>query len=106
MRSNKDNISNKNNTSGNGNGSGGRYGSIGRKPNAEPVSWGKVPGPAIKDAIGFVTQAGDAITFGRTSDGGALSVTVLSREARYKFYASTVAEAEEMLMGIIEASGT
>jgi hypothetical protein len=40
----------------------------------------------LLDAIAGVTGAGDAIVFSRTSDGGALVVSVLSGNDRRKFY--------------------
>lgn len=97
-------MSNRNNTEGTASSS--KYASaLSKKARGGTIKWSQVNGPLIKDCIGFVTASGDAITFGRTTDGGALSVTILSGNDRLKDYASTVAEAEEMLLSIIEATG-
>lgn len=83
---------------------GGKYAKFGSKGSQTTVRWAQVSGPLIKDAIGFVTSRGDAITFGRTTDGGALSVTILSGSERLKQYATSHEEAEELLMQVIEDS--
>lgn len=82
-----------------------RYGSLGTKSNKGPITWASVDGPSIKRAVDAVTSCGDAITFGRTTDGGALSITILSGTERRKLYASEVDEANDTLAAIIEATG-
>lgn len=76
---------------------------MGRKTASENIRWSQVAGPLIKECIGFVTASGDAITFGRTTDGGALSVTILSGSERLKQYATTPHEAEGLLQAIIDS---
>lgn len=95
---------NKNNTNGKPAGAS-RYSKLGAKKPQTAIAWAQVSGPKIKECIGFVTGCGDAITFGRTTDGGALSITVLSGAERLKQYATTPQEAEQMLADIIEACG-
>lgn len=82
-----------------------RYGSLGTKSSKGPITWAQVDGPSIKRAVDSVTSCGDAITFGRTTDGGALSITILSGTERRKLYASEVDEANDTLAAIIEATG-
>jgi hypothetical protein len=95
---------NKNNSNGT-NATGGRYGKLDKgKPNTA-ITWAQVDGPTLKACVGFVTGCGDAITLGRTTDGGALSVTILSGADRLKKYATTPAEAKQLLDDIIEACG-
>jgi len=95
---------NKNNVNGN-TATGGRYSKLSGKAQKAPISWAQVNGPKIKECIGFVTGCGDAVTFGRTTDGGALSVTVLSGPDRIKQYGTTPLEMEQLLDDIIAACG-
>lgn len=89
-----------------GRNAGGRYSKLaGAGTKKAPIVWSQVSGPKIKECIGFVTGCGDAVTFGRTTDGGALSVTVLSGAERIKQYATTPGEAEQLLDEIIAACG-
>jgi hypothetical protein len=83
----------------------GKYGKLRTTKAQGDISWTNVDGPTIKRCIVAVTSTGDAITFGRTSDGGALAVTVLSGQERHKLYAAEVDEAEDMLRSIEEAAG-
>lgn len=83
----------------------GKYGKLGASQAKGEIAWKDVDGPSIKRCIAAVTSTGDAITFGRTSDGGALAVTILSGAERHKLYASQVEEAEDMLRSIEEAAG-
>jgi hypothetical protein len=69
------------------------------------IAWEAVDGRAIKAAISAITACGDAITFGRTQDGGALSITVLTGADRPKFYPTTVEEAEDTLAQLRDATG-
>jgi hypothetical protein len=73
------------------------YGSFGSKRDREALSWGTADFDVIARAIEAVTAAGDALVFGRTTDGGALSLSVLSGGERYTEYASSVEDAEDAL---------
>lgn len=95
---------NKNNSNGSTS-TGGRYARLSTGPKSAPITWSQVNGPKIKECVGFVTSCGDAVTFGRTTDGGALSVTVLSGPERIKQYGSTPTEVERILDDIIAACG-
>lgn len=77
-----------------------------RETRKSPVRWSDVDGPSIKAAVHAVTAAGDAITFGRTTDGGALSVTVLSGPDRLKDYANDAEQAADLLVRIMEAANS
>lgn len=44
--------------------------------------------PGLANAIDRVIASGDALVFGSTSDGGALSITLLCGNDRYKIYAA------------------
>lgn len=61
------------------------------------VSWREVDPENLSAAIAAVTEAGHAITFGRTSDGGALSLTLLVAGTPHKTYPTSAANAEDLL---------
>lgn len=71
--------------------------------NGEPMSYSAVGGELLRDAVVTVTDCGDAILFGRTGDGGALSVQILHNKKATKFYPSDASELMELLQGIISA---
>jgi hypothetical protein len=69
-----------------------------------------VPGPSVSysdcdpgvlhGCIAAVTDAGDAVTFGRTSEGGAYYVGILSDGLLEKFYLGTCESLQEALRGM------
>jgi hypothetical protein len=50
-----------------------------------------------------VTRSGDALVIGRTRDGGAISITVISGDDREKLYASTDDELAAVITELCEA---
>lgn len=62
-----------------------------------PIRWAEVDGPSIKAAIDALTADGAAIVFGRTSDGGALSLTLLDGKERIKKWPNSARDAETIL---------
>jgi len=76
-----------------------------RRSNLRPVLtvyWSSIEATSIRGALDAVTRAGGAIMFGRTSDGGALSICILDRDQKIKEYPHTSEEAEEVLAAILE----
>lgn len=67
------------------------------------VSWREVDAECLAAAVAAVTDAGHAITFGRTSDGGALSLTLLVAGTPHKTYPSSAAQAEDLLTRLVSA---
>lgn len=61
------------------------------------IAWSEVDGPSIKAAIDAVTRDGCAIVFSRTSDGGALVLTLLDGPNRIKEYPNSTREAVTIL---------
>ncbi len=55
----------------------------------------------LQDAIESVTEAGDMISFTRTSDGGALCICITTAGERLKQYASTDAELNDLIQSLI-----
>ncbi len=55
----------------------------------------------LQDAIESVTADGDMISFTRTSDGGALCITITTGGERYKQYASTDAELNDLINSLV-----
>lgn len=74
-----------------------------RKAASDPPSLADVTGlGAIIDAA---AAEGDALTFGRTSDGGAVAITVLSDGGREKAYAATQEELNALIVALATAYG-
>lgn len=65
------------------------------------VSYGQVAGDTLRDCVEGITNRGDAVLFGRTTDGGALSIQVLSGGKAMKFYVTDGSELLELLTGLI-----
>jgi hypothetical protein len=61
------------------------------------VSWAEVTAASIAGFVTAITNAGSACILGRTSDGGALSITVLSGNERFREWPHTADEATEVL---------
>jgi len=55
----------------------------------------------LQDAIESVTAAGDLISFTRTSDGGALCISITTAGERLKQYATTDDELNELLQSLV-----
>lgn len=68
----------------------------------DPVDWGDVDPATVVAAIRAVVAAGDAITFTRSRDGGAYSVTVLADGLRHFHRQHEPAEIERELREIAE----
>lgn len=62
-----------------------------------PVSYSEIDAGALLGALIAITDAGDAITFGRTSEGGAYYVGVLAEGLLEKFYLGSRKDAEDAL---------
>lgn len=76
-----------------------------RRSNLRPVveiHWSDLEAQDIRLAVDAVTRMGGAILFGRTSDGGALSICILDGHEKIKEYPHTVAEATAILTSIVE----
>lgn len=64
-----------------------RYAGASRSSQAsQPIGWDEVDPNAIAALVSATTNAGDALIFGRTSDGGALSLTILSGNDKHREY--------------------
>lgn len=67
---------------------------------------GQIGGEALSVCIDAVVGAGDAILFGRTSDGGAISLRVLSDGVTECWYPTDVSELLEVLEAITAIAAT
>jgi len=88
---------------GKGNGVASVYAALSSASVDRSVSYSQIEGSALRECITRVTERGDAILFGRTSDGGALSIQVLTGGKAEKFYVSDGSELIELITGIIDA---
>jgi len=59
--------------------------------------------PALGGLIDRILNAGDALMFARTSDGGAVVVTLYAGEARHKTYAADQNELNDAWAALAEA---
>jgi hypothetical protein len=73
---------------------------LGLQDKTGSISWDQVDGKLLHDAVANWSSGGHAITLGKTSDGGALSIALLSGGKPYKLYAASVAEANDLLTRI------
>lgn len=80
--------------------SGSKYGGSLRGAPGPAVSYSDLEAGILHAAIVTVTDNGDAITFGRTSEGGAYYVGILSEGTLEKFYLDSCHDAEERLRGV------
>lgn len=58
------------------------------------IAWDEIPQDNIGTLVHTVCSQGAAIMFGRTSDGGALSITILDGEERIREWPHTAEEFE------------
>jgi hypothetical protein len=74
-----------------------KYSSLGKGAGTGVVAFRDVTSEQLVEAIRQVTDDGDAITFGRTSDNGAIYIGVLAGGAVFKSWASTAEELQRLL---------
>jgi hypothetical protein len=72
--------------------SGARYSSRVKKA----IDWGDISRDGIGEFVQNVTRNGPAIMLGRTSDGGALSITILDGDDKLREWPHTPEEFEEI----------
>lgn len=56
------------------------------------INWSDVPGDLIRDFVHALTDAGCAVTLGKTSKGDTLSMVALAGDQRPRGYAVTLSE--------------
>jgi hypothetical protein len=66
------------------------------------VYWSDADATALRLAVDSITRAGAAVMFGRTSDGGALSICILDGDSKIKEYPHTAEEVADTLAAIAE----
>jgi hypothetical protein len=84
-------------------GGGHRYGGTSAGVPGPAVSYRDADPQALQRTVSAVTSAGDAITFGRTSEGGAFYVGILSDGLLEKFYLGSPDELAECLESVAVA---
>lgn len=78
-----------------------RYGSVrGNTPSTELASWEDADAEELWRTVLAITNAGDAVTLGKTRDGGALSLVILSGDDRIRRYARGADEVHQLLVDI------
>ena len=71
----------------------------------EPVSLSTVDAELMRDAITAWTELGHAITIGRTSDGGAIAISLLAGGQRQSKYFADLAVLEDFLAVVRDGAG-
>lgn len=66
-------------------------------PRKDAATWEEADADELWRTIYEVTGAGDALMFGRTRDGGAVTLVVLSGDERVRQYATGAEEISELL---------
>lgn len=67
--------------------SAGRYsGTATKRRTSQSIGWDECDAVAIAALVAAVTNAGDAVLFSRTSDGGALSLTIMTDGDKHREY--------------------
>lgn len=79
-----------------------KYNSLDAGIRDKPLSYGDVNTDVLYRCVEAVTDVGDAILFGRTADGGALSLRVLSGGETYASYFPDIESLEKALVGVME----
>lgn len=78
-----------------------RYGSVSRGPSLQDLaSWEDADQEELWRTVTAIVNAGDAVTLGRTRDGGALSLVILSGDERIRRYARGAEELSALLREI------
>lgn len=81
-----------------------KYAGLAEASGTGAVTWEEVNGPLLKQAIVAATEDGCALILSKTSDGGALSITVLAGPERIKKYAKSADLANSVLQELIALS--
>lgn len=82
-------------------GGNGRYSHLSvAKSVVDQASWEDVEAEEIWRTIMLVTNAGDALTFSKTRDGGAVGIVILSDGPPQKLYAHNAEEMRTLLANI------
>jgi hypothetical protein len=78
-----------------------RYGSVRNSASSQDLaSWEDADSDELWKTITAIVNAGDAVTLGRTRDGGALSLVILSGDDRIRRYARGADEIHSLLVDI------
>lgn len=83
-----------------------KYARLAESDAANVVSWEEVDGRLIKAAIVSASEDGCALILGKTSDGGALSLTLLGPGAPVKRWFKSADLAESFLHEVIALAGS
>lgn len=70
------------------------------------VQWSEVGNQLLRDTVCAIADSGAAIMFGRTSDGGAYSITVLDGDSKIREWPHTVDECETTLRWLVQMFST
>jgi hypothetical protein len=70
------------------------------------VSWSEVDNQLLRDAIVSICDNGAAVIFGKTTDGGALSITVLDGNDKIREWPHSIEDVENTLRWLVDMFST
>jgi hypothetical protein len=79
-----------------------RWDRIGAQTEGPALNWDEAPPALLASVVSAVVDGGDAILFGRTSDGGALLLQVLNGGGKHKLYPTSAEEVEAALRSVLD----
>lgn len=90
----------------NTNGARGRYGPNGAGGGSDAVRYGRTDAELLRECVDAVSARGDALLLGRTKDGSAFHVRILSDAGGAAYYPPTEDALQHVLTYVIEAAKT
>lgn len=81
----------------NSSGLGARLAALRDSRRRKQITWGDADDQKLSTAIEGLVEAGSLVSFGRTSDGGALMLNVVTDGAPSKFYVTTQEELDDLV---------
>jgi hypothetical protein len=69
------------------------------------ISWSAAGAESLRSFVSALTEAGCAVMFGRTTDGGALSLLVLAGNDKYREYITTPGDIMPTLLDVLDDCG-
>ena len=81
-----------------------KYAGLGGGHSDPAVQFGEADAELVRNCIEAIITDGDAVMFGQTSDGGALSVSVYSGGARQQFYCTNLDQIQNLLVELRRAA--
>lgn len=93
-------------TAANSSSQGARFATLKKQRDSGAITWGDAEDSLLSSVIESVVEAGCLISFGRTSDGGAIVLSIVDDGEPTRFYMSAREELEQTLRDVYELAAT